>query len=404
VSAAPAGFSAAIPVTSTSPTVTLWLQKRIASGTLELDPAQMQLAAAFDALITALKPGMQAAKTSALGWLMARGAKPKAAPPVRGLYIHGGVGRGKTMLMDIFFKRCPDPRKRRAHFHAFMADVHNRINAHRALVAQGRTRDADPIPPVARAIASESRVICFDEFTVTDIADAMVLSRLFKALFDNGCVLVATSNVAPDDLYRNGLNRDLFAPFIDVLKAHVTVIATDGGHDYRQDKLRRARRYVAPLGIEASETIRHIWEDLAREAPDHSEHEETLEVMGHIVKVAHATDVAALFTFDELCRQPLGPRDYLALVARFETLVIANVPVLAETERNEAKRFILLIDAIYDAHRRLFMSADAEPEALYAAASGTEAFEFARTASRLTEMRSDAWPPRPVARLARAAE
>lgn len=391
----------AIPVTSTSPTVTIWLEKRIASGTLQHDPAQLALAARFDALIEALKPAMKAAKSSALGWLMARNAKPEAAP-VRGLYIHGGVGRGKTMLMDIFFKRCPDPRKRRAHFHAFMADVQNRINAHRQALKEGRTREADPIAPVARAIASESRVICFDEFTVTDIADAMILSRLFKALFDNGCVLVATSNVAPDDLYRNGLNRDLFLPFIGVLKSHVEVIAPDSGHDYRQDKLARARRYVSPLGFEAGETMRHIWEDLAREAPDMAEHAETLEVMGHIVAVAHATDTAARFTFDELCRAPLGPRDYLALVRRFSTFVIEGVPALTAAERNEAKRFILLVDALYDAKARLFVSAAAEPDALGAALEGTERFEFARTASRLTEMRGENWPPKAVTRTAPA--
>jgi cell division protein ZapE len=381
--------SAGVPVTSTSPTVSVWLDKRIKSGTLDADAQQRGLAQKFDALIEALRPGVRAPKTSALGWFLAR--KPvQAQHPVRGLYIHGGVGRGKTMLMDIFFKRCPDPRKRRAHFHDFMVDVHDRINAHRALLKEGKTKQFDPIVPVAEALAAEARIICFDEFAVTDIADAMILSRLFEALFAHGVVLVATSNVAPENLYRHGLNRELFLPFLELLQTKVETVAFDAGHDYRADTLAATARYITPLGPEADIAFEAAFKDLTRGANPESL---VLQVMGRSLLVPASVLGVAKFSFDDLCRKPLAARDYLALCRAHHTLFISNIPVLGGSERNEAKRFILLIDTIYDNHLRLVVSAAAEPVALYGASHGTEVFEFARTASRLTEMRGADWPP-----------
>ena len=382
-------FVANVPVTSTSPTVTIWLEKRIASGSFERDVPQLSLAKKLDALIAALRKTMRAPKSSALGWFLSR--KPlEASEPVKGLYIHGGVGRGKTMLMDIFFKRCPDPRKRRVHFHDFMVEVHDRITAHRVLLRTGKTRQADPIVPVAEAIAAESRVICFDEFAVSDIADAMILSRLFEALFAHGVVLVATSNVAPENLYRDGLNRELFLPFLKLLGSKVETVAFDAGHDYRADTLAATARYITPLGPGSDAALDAAFRDITRGAtPDTL----VLQVVGRSVVVPVSVLGVAKFTFDDLCRKPLAARDYLAICRAHHTIFIAHIPVLGEAERNEAKRFILLIDTLYDNQLRLVVSAAAEPDGLYGSAHGTEGFEFARTASRLTEMRGADWPP-----------
>ena len=386
-------WSASLPVTSTSRTVSIWLEKRIASGTLELDSQQIALALKLDALIEALRPGIRAAKSSALGWFLSR--KPvQSGGPVKGLYIHGGVGRGKTMLMDIFFKRCPDPRKRRVHFNDFMVDVHDRITAHRALLREGKTKQADPIVPVAEAIAAESRIICFDEFAVSDIADAMILSRLFEALFAQGVVLVATSNVAPENLYRDGLNRELFLPFLELLQSKVETVDFDAGdapgHDYRADTLAATARYFTPLGPQTDVALDAAFKDLTRGA---SPEALVLQVLGRSLPVPASVLGVAKFSFDELCRRPLAARDYLAICRAHHTLFVMHIPVLGVAERNEAKRFIALIDTIYDNQLRLIVSAAAEPDQLYQGATGIEAFEFSRTVSRLTEMRGSDWPP-----------
>ncbi len=358
----------------------------VAAGALLADPAQREVARALDTLLDALTQKRMAAKGSALGWLFARKAK---AEPVRGLYIHGSVGRGKTMLMDMFFDLVPQKRKLRVHFHRFMADVHDRVQRHREALKAGRTKETDPVPPVARAIAEETRVLCFDEFTVTDIADAMILSRLFSALFAHGVVLVATSNVAPDDLYRDGLNRGLFTPFIAILKAHARVIDLDSETDYRMRQLDRLPVYVTPLGAEADARMDEAWAALSRgkeAAPAE------IELKGRSIAVPLAAGRAARFSFADLCDAPLGARDYLAIAERYDTIVLDRVPVMDQTRRNPAKRFILLIDTLYDRHMRLLLSAEAPPDALYAGRPGvTEAFEFARTASRLYEMQSAEW-------------
>jgi len=358
----------------------------VQGGTLQRDPAQEQVADRLDRLIQEIADKRIARKSSALGWLFA--GRRQTREPVKGLYIHGGVGRGKTMLMDFFFELVPVRRKRRAHFNDFMADVHDRIQKHRQARKEGTVKEDDPIPPVARALAEEAWVLCFDEFTVTDIADAMVLSRLFSAMFASGVVLVATSNVAPQDLYRDGLNRQLFLPFIGILERNADVLALDARKDYRQDKLRRLPVYLVPDDAAADRAMDEAWAALA----DGGAVSETVTVKGRKVTVPRAAGRAARFSFADLCDAPLGARDYLAIAERFDTVFIDHVPVLDQTRRNPAKRFILLIDTLYDTRKRLVVSAEAAPDKLYAGRAGTtEAFEFDRTASRLIEMQSKDW-------------
>ena len=354
----------------------------VAAGEVEADPAQLELTARYDRLIEDICSRRLSRKSSALGWLFGKRKQPEI---VKGLYVHGEVGRGKTMLMDMFFQLLPAERKRRAHFNDFMADVHERINAHRQALKRGETKQDDPIPPVADALSQQAWVLCFDEFTVTDIADAMILSRLFSALFSRGVVLVATSNVAPDNLYRDGLNRQLFLPFVDILKKHVDVINLDSRTDYRLEKLDRQPVYLAPLTLENERRMDAAWTGFkngAEEKPD------VIRIKGRDIEVPRAIAGAARFGFEALCSQPLAASDYIAIVKRYPTLFIDGVPVLDLARRNEAKRFILLVDVLYDHHARLFVTAEAEPEKLYRASSGTEAFEFDRTASRLFEMQS----------------
>ncbi|MCQ8783561.1 cell division protein ZapE [Mangrovibrevibacter kandeliae] len=361
------------------------LDRMIAAGDIEADGAQLDLASRLDWLEAALSAASLGVKNSSLGWLFGRAKRPEA---VRGLYIWGSVGRGKTMLMDMFFRASSVPAKRRVHFHAFMAEVHERIGAHRAAVKAGTARGDDPMPPVAADIAQSARLLCFDEFAVTDVADAMILSRLFSALFAEGVVLVATSNVAPDGLYKDGLNRPLFLPFVATLKDHADVVRLDAATDYRLIRLGREHLYLTPLGAEARARMDEAWQLLLG---TEKERPASLSVKGHIVQVPRAGNGAARFGFEQLLRRPLGAQDFLALAQRFHTILLEDVPVMAEAERNEAKRFIALVDTLYDAGRRILVSAEAPAESLYRGRSGAEAFEFDRTASRLVEMRSDAY-------------
>lgn len=358
----------------------------VQSGAVERDPAQERIIAALDRLIDEISAKRLAHKSSALGWLFA--AKRQPREPVKGLYIHGGVGRGKTMLMDMFFELLPVRRKRRVHFNDFMADVQDRIQKHRQARKEGTVKEDDPIPPVARALADQAWVLCFDEFSVTDIADAMILSRLFSALFSNGVVLVATSNVAPENLYRDGLNHQLFLPFISLLERNAHVMTLDAEKDYRQEKLNRLPVYVTPADASADRALDETWRAMTHGKPTEAV---TLTLKGRQLVVPRAAGDAARFSFADLCEKPLGARDYLAIADRFSTVFIDHVPVLGEGKRNEAKRFILLIDTLYDRHMRLVMSAAASPERLYTAKRGTEVFEFERTASRLVEMQSRDW-------------
>lgn len=356
------------------------------TGAIEHDPAQERIAAALDRLTSEISAKRLAHKSSALGWLFAR--KRETRDLVRGLYIHGGVGRGKTMLMDMFFELLPVRRKRRVHFNDFMADVQDRIQKHRQARKNGDAKEDDPIPPVAKALAEQAWVLCFDEFSVTDIADAMILSRLFSALFTNGVVLVATSNVAPEDLYRDGLNRQLFLPFISILERHAQVLSLDSDKDYRLEKLARTPVYVMPADAAADRALDEAWRTMTRGAPTEAT---SLTLKGRQVVVPAAAGDTARFSFADLCEKPHGARDFLAIAGRFSTVFIDHIPVLGEGKRNEAKRFILLIDTLYDHHVRLVVSAQAPPQELYVAKRGVEVFEFERTASRLIEMQSRDW-------------
>ena len=345
------------------------------------DQAQAALAQKLDALSLKLQGYRAEPKPGAFARLMGL----KAAEPPRGLYIHGAVGRGKTMLMDMFFEAAPTPLKRRAHFHAFMADVHSRLHQWRQALKRGEVAGDDPIAPVAAELAREASLLCFDEFSVRDIADAMILSRLFTALFAAGVVVVATSNVAPDDLYKDGLNRALFLPFIALIEERLDIVELDALTDYRLEKLKRAPVYYTPLSPKADAAL-----DAAFLALTGHERGEPIriELLGRHLDVPQAIDGVARFDFDALCRRPLGSTDYLKIAQRFHTLILDRIPTLGVSERNEAKRFIILVDALYDMRVKLIASAAGEPDTLYAGADNAEAFEFARTASRLFEMRS----------------
>lgn len=353
-------------------------------GTLQADPIQLSIARKLDVILAGLRDTRAAAKTSALGWLFA--AKRRKSEPVRGLYVHGSVGRGKTMLMDMFFALAPLQRKRRAHFHEFMADVHARIHAYRQKLKNGEVKDADPVPPVAEALYREAQLLCFDEFTVTDIADAMILSRLFSALFQKGCVLVATSNVAPDDLYRDGLNRGLFLPFVEILKEHVDVATLDSPTDYRLEKLDSLPVYHAPLSAQVDREMDDVWTALSH---GHSNSSRDIPMKGRSIHVPRSAGRAARFSFSDLCEVPLGASDFLTIAEHYDVVMIDHVPMLGPEKRNATKRFIILVDALYDHAVRLFISAEDWPERLLTEKKGVEGFEFDRTVSRLFEMRSN---------------
>lgn len=360
------------------------LKALASSGVLTPDAAQMAVAAKLDRVLVALREAKPAKKSSALGWLFARRGNGHAEK-VRGLYVYGSVGRGKTMIMDMFFKKAPTQKKRRAHFHEFMADVHNRIHEQRQKLKRGETKQADPVPPVAAALFAEAELLCFDEFSVTDITDAMILARLFTELFDLGCVLVATSNVAPDNLYKDGLNRGLFLPFIGLLGNHVDVVTLDSPTDYRMQKNANLPVYLTPLDARADAAMEAAWHQVTdgdKAGPVE------LPMKGRSIHVPSAAGRAGRFSFSDLCEKPLGASDYLAIAARFDVVFVEHVPQIGAEKRNEVKRFINLVDALYDQSVRLFISAAATPDALLTERRGTEGFEFDRTVSRLFEMRS----------------
>jgi cell division protein ZapE len=266
-----------------------------------------------------------------------------------------------------------------------MADVHNRVHAHRQKLKNGETKQADPIPPVAAQLLAEAELLCFDEFTVTDIADAMILARLFSELFANGCTLVTTSNVVPDNLYKDGLNRGLFLPFVELLKKHVEVVTLDSPTDYRMEKLESLPVYVTPLDGAADQAMDMAWRHMTG---GHLVAPTEIPMKGRSILVPRASGRVARFSFSDLCEKPLGASDFLANANRFDTVFIDHIPFLNADKRNETKRFIILIDALYDHSVRLFASAAAMPEDLLGKRKGTEGFEFDRTASRLFEMRS----------------
>jgi cell division protein ZapE len=357
-----------------------------AAGKIERDPAQEAVAAKLARLESRIAEHGLARKSSSLGWLFGRRENNQSPP--RGIYLFGEVGRGKTMLMDMFFAASVVTHKRRVHFHEFMADVHERIHGFRQKLKYGQIADDDPVHLTAHSIADETSLLCFDEFHVTDIADAMILGRLFERLFERGIIVVATSNVAPSELYKDGLNRALFVPFIALLEKHMEVVNVRARTDFRLEKLGGVPVWYVPADAAADAALNAAWQELTSGANGSAVE---LAVQGRKLLVPHAAMGVARFSFHELCGQPLGAADYLKIAHEFHTLVLDHIPVMDFDRRNEAKRFIILIDTLYDHAIKLVASAEAEPDRLYLADEGFEAQEFRRTASRLIEMRSQAY-------------
>ena len=357
----------------------------VASGQIEADRAQAVLVAKLGQLEDRLAKHRLARKSSSLGWLFSRRETPG---PMKGLYVWGDVGRGKTMLMDLFCAASEVRRKRRAHFHEFMADVHDRVREARHALKMGQLVNGDPIRRVADEIAQETWLLCFDEFHVTDIADAMILGRLFTRLFEQGVVLVATSNVAPEDLYYEGLNRALFLPFINLLQEHVDIVHLAARTDYRLEKLEGIATWYVPADDDAEVALDIAWQKFTGGFEGMSV---DLKMAGRVLQVPEAAMGVARFTFGQLCEQPLGANDYLRLARDFHTIIVDRIPLMHYANRNAAKRFIILIDTLYENAVKFIASAAAEPTDLYDATDGYEVTEFKRTVSRLIEMRSESY-------------
>src|SRR5260221_8213381 len=335
----------------------------VASGAIEADAAQAEAAAAFADLEQRLASYTPLRKQGLLGRLFA----DKDEAPPRGLYIHGEVGRGKTMLMDLFFQHSSVEHRRRAHFHEFMADVHERIYGFRQNIARGEIADGDVIALTAASIFDEAWLLCFDEFHVTDIADAMILGRLFSKLFEFGTVVVVTSNVAPDDLYKGGLNRALFLPFIAQISDHMDVLRLDARTDFRLEKLAGVKMWLVAGGYAADAALDRAWAEMTGKAPRQPR---DIAIQGRILHVPCSADGVARFSFADLCEKPLAASDYLRLAHAYHTIIIDHIPVMDYAERNAAKRFIALIDTLYDNAVKLMASAAADPISLYVPAQG----------------------------------
>ncbi len=353
--------------------------RRLTDGRLTPDPSQVPVVEALSRLEKDLR------KKARMGGLF-------GPNEVRGVYLWGPPGRGKSILMDLFFACVPEKRKTRAHFHAFLARVHDLMRQWREGDARarkavfGQSKGDDPIRPIAELIASEARLLCFDELQVTDIADALILGRLFEALFEQNVVLAVTSNRAPDQLYLNGINRDLFVPFIDLIEEKCVVVSVSGARDWRLDRLLGDRVWFTPANADARAAFEALWSDLKGEQEECPAH---LNVLGRDVVIDRTDGGLARASFAELCGAALGPQDYLAIAERFHTLLLEDVPVLGSDKQQAARRFVTLIDALYEAGTRLVVLAEAAPEALYR--KGTGAFEFERTVSRLNEMAGADW-------------
>ena len=367
----------------------------IQSGEIRPDPAQQLAVEKLQSLHKAVagyhpasgEPGWLArfgfggrAGRSELGWCPgdAVGTERK-----QGLYIFGQVGRGKSMLMDLFFANAPTAGKKRLHFHEFMRDIHAEIHSWRHAAHR---RDADPIPRLARTIAAEAWLLCLDELQITDIADAMIVGRLFECLMEDGVVVVVTSHRPPADLYKDGLQRERFLPFIELMENRLDLLQLDARYDYRLGRKRGMRVYHAPLDVAAEHALELAFAHLTEGAPAAPN---IIEVLGHTVRVPLAAAGVARFSFKQLCAAALGAADYLALVALYHTLVLSDIPLLSPANKDEARRFVTLVDALYDHRTTLICSAAAPPEMLYP--EGVGAFEFQRTVSRLIEMQAEDW-------------
>lgn len=348
----------------------------IAAGELRPDPAQRAVVERLDACAAALEA---APKRGSILWRALR----KRPEPVRGVYLWGGVGRGKSMLMDMVFACTQIAAKRRVHFHEFMLEVHERLRVERSREV------ADPVMPVADAIAEEVRLLAFDEMIVTNSADAMILSRLFTRLLSHDVTVIATSNRAPAELYKNGLNREHFLPFIALIEERLDVVALDGPTDYRLARLAGFPTWYVPNGRAATEALSRAFfrlTDFPVEDREHVPSEELAVPGGRTMHVPKSVKGVAVFSFKRLCREARGTPDYLAIARRYHTVIVVGVPVFDADLRNEAARFKLLVDTLYEHGVKLLAAADAEPERLYA--GGDDGFEFERTVSRLMEMRS----------------
>lgn len=358
------------------------LEARLADGSVRADRRQREIAERLQALHEALRARPDEAPRS--GGLLARLGLRRSEPPpaLPGIYIWGPVGRGKSMLMDLFFADAPVKAKRRVHFHEFMLEVHARLHERRQAAA-ARGGEADLIPPVARDIAREARLLCFDEIQVTNIADAMILWRLFHTLFEAGVTVVATSNRVPDDLYKGGLQRDRFQPFIDLVKARMEVLSLEGDRDYRLSRLRQLDVYLTPVGAWADRKMDEQFLALTGGVAGVARR---LRTQGRDVLVPRAAPGVAWAEFEDWCGRPLGAADYICIADHFHTVFLRNVPKLTARNRDRAWRFVTLIDALYERKVKLVCSAEASPERLYVEGDG--AFEFERTVSRLMEMQS----------------
>jgi cell division protein ZapE len=364
------GIASFVVTSSDTPTgpVTAALRHLVQNDTLSADPLQSEAAKSLDRIAEALaKPDHR---------LFSR------RRPVQGAYLVGAVGRGKTMLMDVFFGVVTIEAKRRVHFDEFMDELHTAITTFRAS-PKGKAENADPIAAVTRPIITETRLLCLDEFQVTDIANAMLLGRLFEKLFAGGVTLVATSNTTPDDLYRDGLNRQLFLPFIELLKSGVAIIQLDGPTDYRRLKFEGEEVYRFGTGPDVDKVMDRLWQKLTGGAPAHAE---TLRSLGREIPVPVAAMGAARFSFKALCEEPLGARDYLRLAHAYDALMIDNIPVFGRTNPSATKRFVLLVDTLYDRGIKLSASFAAPLDELVT--DSRNSGEFRRSISRLIEMQS----------------
>lgn len=359
-------------------------QALVTSGAIEADPAQARAVEALAALDERLLTYKPAGRSGFLDRLF----QSDGEPPPKGLYIHGDVGRGKTMLMDLFFQESRVAHKRRVHFHEFMTDVHERIFGFRQSIARGETADADVVQLTAASIFEQAWLLCFDEFHVTDIADAMILGRLFARLFELGAVVVATSNIPPENLYEGGLNRVLFLPFIAQIEERMDVLRLDARTDFRLEKLASVKMWLTPAGAEAEAALDRAWMLMTGGAPCKPR---DVAIKGRTLHVPCSSHGVARFSFADLCEQPLAASDYLRLARDYHTLMIDRIPVMDHADRDAARRFIALIDALYDNGVKLMASSDADPLSLHRASDGSEALEFKRTSSRLVEMTSESY-------------
>ena len=352
----------------------------VEAGTLRPDPIQELAAEKLESLARALEGyDPQAGRR---GWIARFGlrARDQQSPP-QGLYLYGGVGRGKSMLMNVFFESAPVKAKERVHFHAFMRDIHGEIHRRRQLPMY--EDEGDPIPGMADGIADNATLLCIDELEVRDISDAMIVGRLFEKLFERGVVVVATSNRSPDDLYKDGLQRDRFKPFIALIKEKLDLLELNAAQDYRLGRLAGQDDYHAPLGAAANAALDAAWSRLTDDAAPKPDY---VLSQGRRIPVPAAAHQVARFTFADLCQEPLGPSDYLAIAAQFATLIVKDIPQMGEDMKDAARRFVTLVDALYEHHTALVCSAAAPPTELYKGHEG--GFEFQRTASRLIEMQA----------------